>query len=513
METSRGMGAERAHQFADCLRELHRLNLRRHRSLAECYRDYLETGCRLLGMSTGIVSRIQGEHFEVLAVVSDIAGFVAGDVFDLGNTYSSRVVELADTVTVSAVGRDSALSDHPVYLHHGLESYAAAPIWVFDRIHGTLNFTAVEVRDGGFCEVDIELLEMMALNLGRIIERDLTEREREAALARMNENIDLFESAFIFAGNGKALVSLEGQWLRVNPAAEELLGYSAKELLDIDFQQLTHPDDLERDLELLEELLAGKRKSYRMEKRYTHKDGHTVWAQLCVSLVRYANGRPRYFIAQLHDISDRKLAERQLEERRRELEDANRRLEVLATVDELTGVRNRRAFDSELARELAHHARIGSSLSLLLLDVDHFKAYNDDFGHSAGDRALVRVAKVLQATSRQCDLVARYGGEEFAIILPDTDAAGCLRLAERLRREVAAIEGLERDVTASVGCCTLASSLAAEVGPLVAREFIDGADRALYRAKAEGRNRVCLQDDPRAGENTVVARRRIGGRC
>ncbi|MBN7796827.1 GAF domain-containing protein [Parahaliea mediterranea] len=301
--------AESANQLAACLRELHRLGLRRHSSFADSYRDYLETGCRLLGMETGIVSCIQGDRYEVLAVVSEEAGLIVGDVFPLGETYCSRVIELGATVAVPAIGRDEAMSCHPGYRNTGLESYIAAPIWVFDRIYGTLNFTAADPRQGSFTKANVELLEMMALSLGRIVERELTEREREVALARMNENIERFESAFQYAAIGMALVSLEGQWLRVNRALVDLLGYSEDELLRMDFQRITHPDDLDTDLELVRELLDKKRDSYRMEKRYFHRDGHIVWGLLSVSVVRFANGRLRYFVSQIQDITDRKLAE------------------------------------------------------------------------------------------------------------------------------------------------------------------------------------------------------------
>jgi len=300
---------ESANQLAACLRELHRLGLRRHASFSDCYRDYLETGCRLLGMETGIVSCIQGDRYEVLAVVSEEAGVIEGDVFPLRETYCSRVIEVGASVAVPAIGRDEAMSCHPAYRNAGLESYAAAPIWVFDRIYGTLSFTAAAARPGAFTDANIEFMEMMALSLGRIIERDLAEREREAALARMNENIERFESAFQYAAIGMALVSLEGQWLRVNKALVDLLGYSEEALLRMDFQRITHPDDLDTDLGMMQELLDKKRDSFRKEKRYFHRDGHIVWCLLSVSVVRYANGRLRYFVSQIQDITDRMRAE------------------------------------------------------------------------------------------------------------------------------------------------------------------------------------------------------------
>ncbi len=171
-----------------------------------------------------------------------------------------------------------------------------------------------------------------------------------------------------------------------------------------------------------------------------------------------------------------------------EVAKANAELEALATTDVLTGLRNRRAFGDRLDAEVARAARYGPPLSLLMLDVDHFKQYNDMFGHQGGDAVLRRVADLLLREARETDLVARYGGEEFGLILPQTDARGALVVAERIR---AAIEGdgwAERPVTASLGSAT--HGLAAHGFGMDGPALIAEADGALYRAKSAGRNRV-----------------------
>jgi PAS domain S-box-containing protein len=123
----------------------------------------------------------------------------------------------------------------------------------------------------------------------------------------------LFESAFRFSPIGMALVSLEGKWLKVNCAVTALLGYTEVEFMALNFQQMTHPEDLGKDLELVQELLDKKRESYQMEKRYIHKSGREVWALLSVSLIRLDNGLPRFFISQIQDITEIKVAQRQLQ--------------------------------------------------------------------------------------------------------------------------------------------------------------------------------------------------------
>jgi diguanylate cyclase (GGDEF)-like protein len=171
---------------------------------------------------------------------------------------------------------------------------------------------------------------------------------------------------------------------------------------------------------------------------------------------------------------------------------ANSRLESLATTDGLTGLRNHRAFQESLEREYARAARDGSPLSLLLLDVDHFKQFNDQFGHPAGDGALKEVARILNKSSRLSDtVVARYGGEEFALILPNCGCDEAAAVAERVCRSVETGPWPLRPVTVSVGSATMIHS-APDRASLIAR-----ADAAMYRAKASGRNQVCSGNDIR----------------
>lgn len=182
------------------------------------------------------------------------------------------------------------------------------------------------------------------------------------------------------------------------------------------------------------------------------------------------------------DVTDLKLAERALIE-------ANADLSRQASTDALTGLANRRVFDDALERDMARCGRAGTPLSLILLDVDRFKHYNDLHGHQAGDRCLVMVANALRASLlRPTDLAARYGGEEFAVILPDTDITGAEAVAERIRTAIAgaATSELGIEVTASLGVAEY--DLAK--GPSTPENLVRRADGALYSAKAAGRNRV-----------------------
>ncbi|MCY1080444.1 GGDEF domain-containing response regulator [Archangium lansingense] len=169
-------------------------------------------------------------------------------------------------------------------------------------------------------------------------------------------------------------------------------------------------------------------------------------------------------------------------------------LERLSVTDGLTGVHNHRYFQERLREEFRRAQRYDDTLSLILIDLDHFKAFNDTHGHQVGDIVLRDVAASLQRSVRETDLLARYGGEEFAILLPRTPLAGALTVAERVWRELGVLlTGPERTlrVTASLGVSTFPHHAVNS-----AEQLVHSADQALYRAKDEGRNRICLYVAP-----------------
>ena len=179
----------------------------------------------------------------------------------------------------------------------------------------------------------------------------------------------------------------------------------------------------------------------------------------------------------------------ELRERTAQLEVANAALEELATVDSLTGLANRRRFDVFIQHEWQRAQRSRQPLSLLLVDADRFKLFNDRYGHLAGDESLRRIADVLrQATHRASDLAARYGGEEFAVVLPNTDLAGAMTVAEGIRERVHTLAIPHAD--APEGVVTVSAGVATRSAEQSVMQLIGAADRALYEAKRVGRNRV-----------------------
>jgi two-component system, chemotaxis family, response regulator WspR len=177
-----------------------------------------------------------------------------------------------------------------------------------------------------------------------------------------------------------------------------------------------------------------------------------------------------------------------------ELERVNKELAELATVDPLTQVANRRAVEQRLVHEFYRARRYKHPFTVILVDIDHFKSVNDDYGHAMGDKVLIEVAAAIRQSTRSTDMVARFGGEEFIVLAPETSASSGEHMADRIRQSIAdrtaskGEQGLPA-VTASLGVASTEFAIATET------ELVARADQALYRAKREGRNRVILARD------------------
>lgn len=311
---------------------------------------------------------------------------------------------------------------------------------------------------------------------------------RDGRIAAMQQDIAISEGHHrLLAENVNDMIvrfSPEFRRTYVSPACRDLLGYGPEELIGTHPHELVHPADWEAlNQSLFGRLLAGDataRASFRMRR----KDGRHVWMEASCRRLEDGSG----FVAVTRDVSERKALEAQLEE-------ANRQLRVLAREDGLTRLMNRRRFDEALGEEYRRAMRVGAPLAVVMIDVDRFKAFNDTYGHPGGDACLQALAGVLQGRCRRpADLSARYGGEEFVLLLPNTDAAGALSVAECIR---AAVRGLDIPHAGSeFGFATVSIGVAA-MGPGRPKgpaALVEAADAALYEAKRAGRNVVRLAD-------------------
>jgi diguanylate cyclase (GGDEF)-like protein/PAS domain S-box-containing protein len=273
----------------------------------------------------------------------------------------------------------------------------------------------------------------------------------------------------------------------VAPSSWEMVGYEPAEMVGRKAYDLNHPDDRVRAVALFERIGPAHR-SDKLVFRVRRKDGAYIWVEALYRYLPEDGG----VLSIARDITARKRAEEQLTEANGKLEVANRLLRVQAQQDGLTGLANRRCFDEVLDTEFRRAYRERQPLGIVMIDVDCFKSYNDLYGHLAGDECLRRISgSIGRAMRRPADLAARYGGEEIAVLLPSTTDSGAVAVAERVRRAVWALGikhagGPYGTATVSAGACSVVP-LRGDDDPT---ELVDAADRALYRAKTDGRNRV-----------------------
>ncbi len=309
-------------------------------------------------------------------------------------------------------------------------------------------------------------------------------------------NTDLLRRAVTASNEGLVIVDARQPDLPivyVNPAFERLTGYAADEVLGRNCRLLQRDDVRQQGLDVIRESLRAESSCTVLLRNY-RKDGTMFWNQLGIAPMHDASGRITHVMGTLCDVSERVRAEHRLLERQRQLERSKRTLEGLALKDGLTGLYNRRHFSEQLAREWNRARREHLPLSLFMVDIDHFKRFNDTFGHLAGDQCIRLVGDTLKRCfARGSDLVARYGGEEFVALAAGVERRQARERAELVREAVREMTG-ERSSRSGAQLVTVSIGLAT-VTPderLSPEDLLDAADRALYQAKRQGRDRVVL---------------------
>ncbi|HEY9734742.1 MAG TPA: PAS domain-containing protein [Trichocoleus sp.] len=283
---------------------------------------------------------------------------------------------------------------------------------------------------------------------------------------------------------------LAGRFIAVNRVSAAMYGKQPEEMIgkvEAEFNPHLTPTDV-ASIADIDQRVMSQRLTVQQEQQMPSADGQVHWYQTIVSPFVSLTDEVQGIIGNCIDITERKTIEAALQK-------ANSELERLATLDSLTKVANRRRFDEYLEQEWQRLAREGQPLSLILLDVDYFKIYNDFYGHQRGDDCLIEVAQAItRSVKRAADLVARYGGEEFAVILPNTRRVGAIVVAETIQAEIAKLQiahpnsTVSSYVTASLG---IASAVPGSNG--TCDELVAVADAALYQAKRRGRNRYWVR--------------------
>jgi len=303
----------------------------------------------------------------------------------------------------------------------------------------------------------------------------------------------------------RIILNTTAMWLNVldkdakvvmwNKAAEKISGYSQEEVQGkSDVWEWLYPDEEYRNLIYAKalDIINQSGEVTDFETTIRCKDGSSRILSWNSHDVKDAKGEVIGSLALGRDVTDLHASQNKLKELTLELEKSNKHLRHLSEVDELTGLYNRRYMDKSLNDEWKRHFRNDSLLSLIYIDIDHFKEYNDTYGHNVGDNVLIEAANIFkQSARRSTDKVVRFGGEEFALILPQTDNSEAISIAEELRQNIAQrkIEHsgskISDVLTVSVGVATIHPNRTEPIDKLK-----NEADKALYNAKELGRNRV-----------------------
>ncbi len=445
----------------------------------------LQVGLERFGLDIGILSRIRGDRFELLHVRGNSGfGLEQGEVLPLRETYGKVCLEAGGPIGMSDLSAEG-YRDDPAYGRWGLEAYLGVPVAVDGETYGTLSFSSPTPRPTPFTRSDLDILGLMASWLGSEISR----REKEEALRKAEES---FRKGIEASPAGMIMVDQRGGITYANRQALAMFGFEFTELLGTSIEMLVQDAARGEHVRLREEYLEAPTAREMGRGRHLQgrrKDGMVFPVEVGLNPLDTPYGT--FILCTVLDLTERRKYEEQILDQTRKLQESNLALAEQAIRDSLTGLANRRGLFAQMESILRLARRGNHPTSLLMLDVDHFKEFNDAYGHLAGDKALKAVAGVLGEAARRSDVVARYGGEEFVILLPETGAEGALDVAERVRARVAAVGGLPRPLTASIG---LASLRAGAPGDDDIREMIDlllhQADEALYLAKEKGRNRV-----------------------
>ncbi len=465
------------------MRRLYEISTEFSLGFARQMSSLLQVGCEHFGMEIGIQACVSDGEFILEHLHSgEPLPLEVGQSIPVSDTLADLALQQGGPVGCGALSA-SRNRNHPGRIRWGIESYLGAPVVVDGEVYGTLSFSSRHARPD-IPDKDLDLLGLMASWLAVEIQRHQSQERLQKAEQSFRLGVEASPAAML-------MIDDRGLITYANSAAQELFGYRYPDLFGSAVEMLV-PVAVRAEH-------AGHRAGFAAEGggramgrgrllHGLHSSGRRIPVEVGLNTVETPYGS--FTLCTILDRSRQEQFEREVQDYTQRLEVANRTLSDQAFTDDLTGLFNRRALFSHLEMLLRLARRDNAAVSLLLLDVDHFKEFNDAAGHQAGDEALRRVGEVMKDAARRSDIAARYGGEEFMLVLPGTDQDGARELAERIRLGVAAVTDLARPLTVSVGVATTANPDPDATAPELAADLIGRADRSLYRAKNGGRNRV-----------------------
>ena len=383
------------------------------------------------------------------------------------------------------------------------KSWLGVPMIVGDEVIGVMSSQDYECENA-FSDSDVSLFLSIASNIGiafknaqlyQEIQVELSERKQtEAALSDSQERL---QAIFDNAGAGIGVTWDNTKLIFVNDRWTEMFGYTSQELSGKTIWELCPPEDNQTLRENFEALAANRLERFQIENRFLNKNGIPFWGTLSAKALHREDGSLENIIIIISDITLLKMTEAELIRANQllvsQLEEIvilRDRLREQAIRDPLTNLYNRRFMEETLTLEIHRARRSNSTVSLVMMDIDHFKSVNDQFGHRTGDFVLESLGQMLLANTRKSDVACRYGGEEFLIVLPGSSLQDAARRAELFRANFEAIRISGKDTvtnaTMSIGVACFPDH--GEDG----EQVLNRADEALYQAKAAGRNCVVI---------------------
>lgn len=471
--------------FSSNLKQLHRLATYNHHNLEELLSDYLEVGREIFGLSTGIVSKIEGEFYKIKAVRSEVNLLDSQWEWELKDTYCLEVIKDRRTVAYGIVNSKNPVTKRLLFKEFKLKSYIGTPIFVNKKIYGTLSFASRKVREKNFESHEKEIVELMAQSIGRFIAMHETKTERQQAEDALRESEERYRSLVEMSPEAIALYC-EEKFVYINAAGARLLGAKkTQELIGRSIWDVVHPDYVGVVKQRVNQVENLGQQSQLLEQKLIRLDGFVRDVEIAGIPSTYQGKVATQIV--IRDITDRKQDQEQL------LYDAFH--------DTLTGLPNRSLFFDRLGQALLRSRQYPDyQFAVLFLDLDRFKSINDSLGHTYGDKLLIEIARRLNVCLRSSDTVARLGGDEFTILLqypPDISYAS--QVAEEIQQQLAVpfeLDGHQVFTTASIGIVHSRgyfpdkshknSACPLYISP---EDLLRDADIAMYRAKALGKAR------------------------